>query len=248
MSYVSFVSEKYAKSLLQDHMKELCKNDNYTLVSLNSFELSRDGKDLIAVLKGTDYTDNIVECSILMDPTQSRGGTLKMIQVLEGDKEENKDENDADEASEEENEEENNEETTEENNEQTGFTSSVTKDESVTQFKINLEETLDYVAKMGFTIKFPSKSIYFSADNTKTDLGHEGLNCYVDTKVVGYKKKDSLETDPDVNVYVCTDNANLEASLKEEFLVYRDEENNRMYLTKINYPEWFDFASNIVIK
>ncbi len=50
----------------------------------------------------------------------------------------------------------------------------------------------------------PSSNISYTSDSTDEDFGQAGVRCSYATRVIQYKDKDNLQSNPSVIVYECS--------------------------------------------
>lgn len=114
------------------------------------------------------------------------------------------------------------------------------------QFPINLEKALIYTSSRGgYKMLLPSSNISYTSDAEDEDFGQLGVRCSYATRVIQYKDKDHLQSNPSVIVYEC--------SMKNEFQLpgenyFIKELWDKKFVIGVMDSAWFDFAKNIAIE
>ena len=114
------------------------------------------------------------------------------------------------------------------------------------QFPINMEKAMTYnSARWGYAMILPSWNISYTAWLAEQEYDDWKIRCNYATKVIQYKNKEELETNPSVIVHEC--------KIKDGAVVpwdnyYIKELWDQKFLVEIRDPAWFDFAKNIQIE
>lgn len=113
------------------------------------------------------------------------------------------------------------------------------------QFPINLEKSLTYTSSRGgYKITFPSSNISYSSDAGDEDFGQIGVRCSYATRVIQYKDKDNLQSNPSVIVYECNIKNKFQLPGENYFI---KELWDKKFIIGVMDSAWFDFAKNISI-
>lgn len=132
----------------------------------------------------------------------------------------------------------------------TSTTQATTKESSynpnVKQFPINPEKTLTYTSSRGqYTMSFPSMNIAYEAFNTDEDFGQAGLRCHYGIRVIQYKNKDLIASEPTIIIHECSSKNEIQLP-GENYLI--KELGEKKFLITIRDSAWLDFAKNILIQ
>ncbi len=114
------------------------------------------------------------------------------------------------------------------------------------QFPINLEKALTYTSSRGsYKMLLPSSNISYTSDSTDEDFGQAGVRCSYATRVIQYKDKDNLQSNPSVIVYECSTKKELQLPWENYFI---KELWDKKFVIGVLDAAWFDFAKNISIE
>lgn len=114
------------------------------------------------------------------------------------------------------------------------------------QFPINIEKALTYTSSRGgYKMLLPSSNISYSSDGADEDFGQAGVRCSYATRVIQYKDKDNLQSNPSVIVYECSTKKELQLPWENYFI---KELWDKKFVIGVLDPAWFDFAKNISIE
>lgn len=94
-------------------------------------------------------------------------------------------------------------------------------------------------------MKFPSPNIAYGAGNSNADLSSYGIKCSYSLKVIQYKNKELLETEPAITIYECN-NKNQLTGAPENYLV--KQLGDKQFVIAIHDGAWLNFAQNISIE
>lgn len=114
----------------------------------------------------------------------------------------------------------------------------------VAQFPINLEKSLTFTSRKGFSYTFPSSNIAYSAQNSQEDFSQLWVNCYSVMHVVQYSEKDLVEQNANVKIYECSIKNWFDDS--DQKLIYKQVWDRHFVIETID-PAWLQFAHNIAI-
>ena len=119
--------------------------------------------------------------------------------------------------------------------------SSTTLDTNVPQFPIK-EEWLEYKSsRWGYSLKFPSSNISYSASSVKENFGRNDISCSYVINVIKYSEKENLETSPAIRIYECQ--WTVEKSWAPGIIVYPRV--NKKFIVQMNDWAWNDFSMNL---
>lgn len=94
-------------------------------------------------------------------------------------------------------------------------------------------------------MSFPSMNIAYEAFNTDEDFGQAGLRCHYGIRVIQYKNKDLIASEPTIIIHECSSKNEIQLP-GENYLI--KELGEKKFLITIRDSAWLDFAKNILIQ
>lgn len=231
MRHLQFINNERAKKTFLTTAKEICINPDTTINTPTSFTIVPYEDTFAVRVEWTSIKGWSLVCMIMIDPSNSLGGTLMNINPLNGDMAWTDTGNDTTiptvvgETT----------PTVVINNNGWGMTAP-----SVKQFPLKPGKELTFKSR-GKEILFPSSNISFSSFNTSEKIGW--LSCSMGTKVIVYADKANLETNPAIILYSCKTGT---PTLSDTMISFDAE--GMTYIVDIKDPSWYEFATHIVVK
>ena len=237
--FIIIPNSEIIKDIVTRYGVRVCLWSDQWLNTITSHTVEKTSEGLVLTMKWEGEKD--FECKAVIDfsqATQLRFLDIKVVEKTEA--EENKD---VKEKKVEENTQVENTESTVQKEVATSSSEPITP--SVTQFPINLEKAMTYnSSRGGYSMSFPSSNISYTSDAVSEDFDQVWVRCSYTVKVIQYKNKEELQTNPAVIVYEC--------SFKNDFTLpggnfFLKELGDKKFVVEVRDPAWFDFAKNIVI-
>lgn len=224
--HIQFVSNTRAKKTFLTTAKDICVSPSLTINMPSSFTIVPYEDTFTVRVEWTAINWWSVVCTILIDPSNSLGGTLMDIAtpdtVIWTDDTTTPEESDQ-------------QDPIVINNNGGGMAAP-----SIKQFPLKPGKELTFNSR-GKKIMFPSSNIAFSSFNVNEKIGW--LSCSMGTKVIVYANKAELETNPSIILYSCK----TEKPTLSDSMVSFDAA-GMTYIVDIKDPAWYDFATHIVVE
>ncbi len=211
-------TKEYINENILSNLKNLCKQWNIVMTSIDKTATHFDGKNIVLSASGF-WDKGIAQCSLEIDLSLWNLAKIWSFSYQEQDKVVQPDVS------------------------QESIPQKL--DPNVVQYPISLEKTLIFTSSRGHSITFPSPKISYKSDNISDNLGINWINCYVSTKVIEYVKKDLIDSEPSVIVYECKIKSSIVPPSSYRQINLSD---GRTFLVSVINPAWIDFWNNIQVQ
>ncbi|HPK27602.1 MAG TPA: hypothetical protein PKX34_00065 [Candidatus Absconditabacterales bacterium] len=222
IKHIQVINKKFIEKNILNKVDLLCQDSEKGIKKIEESSIVLKDKDLLVNLKGSNEEESF-ECKLKIDPTLKNMAALLELKSL--GKLENKNTN----------------EQTDGNKKE--VTANYNRDPNIPQFPINLEKSLKFTSRKGFSYTFPSSNIAYAAQNTQEDFGQIGVNCYSVMNVVQYSEKELVTQKGEVKIYEC----NIKGDFEESEKLIHKKEGEKDFIIEIVNPARIAFANNITI-
>ncbi len=229
-NYVVLPTTSYVSSNITTKFSPLCKQGNIVMTTVNKSNLYLE--KWVPTLKISGIWDKgTVDCNIQLDPSLSSLWILSSFDYKDTSAEV------ADVTQVDTPQEDTKPVVSQSNN-------TLTVEAWVKQFAITLDKTLEFVSSRWHTIIFPSRKISYQSNNVSSDLGTKWVNCYVQTNVIDYARKDLLLDSPTAKIYECKMKSDVVLAWNYISIPLDD---GRTFVVEAVDSAWVDFANNVKV-
>ncbi len=249
------VNEWYIKNNIKSQSTNICKDQSSRLDKITEYEL-KNNTAIVIKIDGTDQNGSQVKCALKIEPNNLELLDFEVLDTVVNTWT-NQTWTNIDDANTDDQEDTQtqtwtvtNQTWTVENQtwtveNQTWDNSTQQIDFDVSQFPLKQDKSVEFSSRRWHTITFPSPSIAYSEVNVSETFDQNWVSCFASMNVTDYDEKDSVETNPSVQIFECTVKNGFDDSDKS--LIYKTIW-DKSFVIKINDGAWYDFANNIQIR
>lgn len=223
VKYITIINNKFVEKNILNNIDILCWDGWKAIKKITEKSIFLKNNELYLSVKWNNGVESSLSCELKIDPTLKNMAKLTNLEVIWELKSE--------------------EDTKIENTWDTNV--SYDWDTKVDQFPINLEKSLEFTSRRGYTFVFPSSNLAYVAQNSQEDFNQVGVNCFSVMNVVQYSEKEFVDQKWNVKVYECTAKNGIDDSSQK--LIYKHVW-DKHFVIEIIDPAWMNFANNIDIK
>ena len=241
--YIHIYDDDYIKTKLAPNIKSTCKDYKNQLQTPTNYNIYMQDEKLIAEITWTDDKNNVIDCVLEVKLWSTIVGKLLNI--------ENQWSATKDQVS-----------ITTWNNQtwdqtqrewlEEVLTTQETEDVNLTWTSTEPANMLKFESSQWYIIYLPrSTSFERQVLSSTENLWIAWLKCNSKVNVINAKQKDSLNTNPSAEIYICTtnlDDSSIQKSLGSQDIIYKKgTTSDTKYFVKYNDAEWAKIANEIVV-